>query len=59
MHVNRFDAVERYNAPRHNGCVSYRLQGAEASPLEDFWIGISHFLPDGGAERDASPFEKV
>lgn len=59
MRVNRFATTKPYDAPRHNGCISYRLQGLDASPVEDFWVGISHFLPFGGADRDASPFEKV
>jgi len=59
MHVHRFAATKRYDAPRHNGCISYRLEGLEASPVKDFWVGISHFLPGGGADRDASLFEKV
>jgi mannose-6-phosphate isomerase-like protein (cupin superfamily) len=59
MQVNRYSAVKSYSAPKHNACVAYRLQGAEASPVENFWVGLSHFLPNGGAERDASPAEKV
>ena len=59
MHVTRFNAAKPYNPPKHGGCVSYRLQGMDASPVQDFWVGVSHFLPGGGAERDATPAEKV
>ncbi|HVB34963.1 MAG TPA: cupin domain-containing protein [Patescibacteria group bacterium] len=59
MQVNRFDKAKQYVAPRHNACVGYRLQGSDATKVDDFWVGMSHFLPGGGADRDASPFEKV
>jgi len=59
MHVTRFNAAKSYNPPKHSGCVSYRLQGMDASSVRDFWVGMSHFLPGGGAELDATPVEKV
>lgn len=59
MEYTRFEKARHYVAPRHNGCVSYRLQGLEATASNSFWVGMSHFLPGGGAEMDASPFEKV
>jgi mannose-6-phosphate isomerase-like protein (cupin superfamily) len=36
-----------------------RLQGYDASDAEAFSVGLSHFLPGGGAEFDATPIEKV
>ncbi len=59
MEVNRFDAVESYEAPNHFGCTSFRLQGQDASAAEHFWVGLSHFLPGGGCEFEPSPLEKV
>ncbi len=59
MQVTRFNAAKTYHPPKHPGAVAYRLQGMEASPVQDFWVGMSHFLPGGGAERDATPTEKV
>jgi mannose-6-phosphate isomerase-like protein (cupin superfamily) len=59
MQVTRFNSAKPYTPPKHSGCVSYRLQGMEASPVQEFWVGMSHFLPGGGAERDATPVEKV
>ncbi len=38
---------------------SLRLQGFEASPAAFAWVGLSHFLPGGGAHMDASPLEKI
>jgi quercetin dioxygenase-like cupin family protein len=57
--IARFDAASSYEAPRHHGCTSFRVQGLEATPVKNFWVAISHFLPAGGAELDASPLEKV
>lgn len=59
MQVTRFDKAKPYNAPRHNACIAFRLQGSDATKVDDFWVGMSHFLPGGGADRDASPTEKV
>jgi len=36
-----------------------RLQGFDASDAKAFSVGLSHFLPGGGAEMDATPLEKV
>ncbi|WP_245944980.1 cupin domain-containing protein [Pelagibacterium lacus] len=36
-----------------------RLQGHEATNTDAFWVGLSHFLPGGGAEESSSPLERV
>jgi quercetin dioxygenase-like cupin family protein len=59
MECTMFDKAKAYVAPKHHGCSSFRLQGLDASQTKSFWVGLSHFLPGGGAELDASPFEKV
>lgn len=59
MHVKRFSDAEAYEAPNHFGCTSLRLAGFAADGPKDFWLGLSHFLPGGGAGPDASPLEKV
>ncbi len=38
---------------------SLRLFGAEAGGTKGLIVGMSHFLPGGGAGPDASPPEKV
>jgi quercetin dioxygenase-like cupin family protein len=38
---------------------SLRLQGFEEGGPSNFWVGLSHFLPGGGAGPDATPLEKV
>lgn len=51
--------VKPYNAPKHYDMVALRLHGKEETGAQKFWVGLSHFLPGGGAEYDESPVEKV
>lgn len=53
--------VKSYAAPGHSGCTTMRIHGKEETGAEKFWIGISTFLPGGGAEYgyEDNPFEKV
>jgi len=48
-----------YDAPKHFKMTALRLHGKDESQSEKFWMGMSHFLPGGGAEYDASPTEKI
>ncbi len=59
MEVTRYDEAPEYVAPKHIKCYGLRLQGFEVSKTRNFWMGISHFLPGGGAEQDTTPVEKV
>ncbi len=59
MKVVRLAEARPYLAPKHFDMRSLRLQGFEASDAKTFWVGLSHFLPGGGAEWDATPLEKV
>ena len=59
MHVTRLEEAKPYEAAKHFGMVGLRLQGHDASPANNFWVGLSHFLPGGGAEMSASPLERV
>lgn len=59
MQTTRIGDAAPYEAPKHHAMRALRLQGWDASPSENFWVGLSHFLPGGGAERDATPLEKV
>ena len=59
MEVTHLDDARPYEAPKHFDMRGLRLQGFDASPAESFWVGLSHFLPGGGAEMDATPIEKV
>ena len=52
--------VKPYAAPGHFGMVAMRLSGKEETGAQKFWVGLSHFLPGGGAEYayEDSPTEK-
>ena len=57
--VKRFTDAKPYEAPNHRDYTSLRLFGAEAGGSQTLVVGVSHFLPGGGAGPDASPPEKV
>jgi quercetin dioxygenase-like cupin family protein len=59
MKVTPLGGAQPYQAPKHFDCTALRLQGWDASETQNFWVGLSHFLPGGGCERDATPLEKV
>jgi quercetin dioxygenase-like cupin family protein len=59
MKVTRFAEAQPYEAPNHRDMRGLRLQGFAAGGPENFWVGLSHFLPGGGAGPDSSPLEKV
>jgi glyoxylate utilization-related uncharacterized protein len=52
--------LKPYPAPGHFGMVAMRLSGKQETGAEKFWVGLSHFLPGGGAEYayEDSPTEK-
>jgi quercetin dioxygenase-like cupin family protein len=58
MKVRRFSEAKTYEAPNHRLYSSMRLIGPEDGATK-FVVGLSHFLPGGGAGPDASPTEKV
>jgi mannose-6-phosphate isomerase-like protein (cupin superfamily) len=59
MEVKRLAEAKPYEVPNHRAYTSLRLFGAEAGGPKQFVVGLSHFLPGGGAGPDASPTEKV
>ena len=59
MQVTRLAEAKPYEAPKHFDCTALRLQGFDASRCRELQVGLSHFLPGGGAELDATPLEKV
>lgn len=59
MQITRFKEAKTYTAPKHFDMKGFRLQGWDVSESENFWVGLSQFLPGGGAEMDSSPLEKV
>jgi quercetin dioxygenase-like cupin family protein len=59
MQVTRFEEGRRYDAPKHFDMRSLRLQGFDVTDSKTTWVGLSHFLPGGGADMDAGPVEKI
>jgi quercetin dioxygenase-like cupin family protein len=59
MHITRFADAPAYIAPKHFDMRSLRLQGFDVSDSQFAWVGLSHFLPGGGAQMDSSPLEKI
>lgn len=61
MKVVKFDGVKAYNPPGHIDMAALKLQGKAETGLDAFWIGLSHFLPNGRAEWEGeeNPKEKV
>lgn len=59
MHIQRFTEAAAYEAVNHRDVRGLRLQGLAAGGPRQFWVGLSHFLPGGGAGPDSSPLEKV
>ncbi len=51
--------AKSYSPPKHFNMTALRLHGKEETGTQQFWMGLSHFLPNGGAEMDASPTEKL
>jgi quercetin dioxygenase-like cupin family protein len=59
MIVRKLNDAKSYEAPNHRAYSSLRLFGMDAGGPKKFVVGLSHFLPGGGAGPDASPTEKV
>jgi glyoxylate utilization-related uncharacterized protein len=59
MQITRFADARRYDAPKHFDMRSLRLQGFDVTASKFAWVGVSHFLPQGGAEMDAGALEKI
>lgn len=59
MQITRFADAPRYDAPKHFDMRSLRLQGFNVTDSRFAWVGLSHFLPQGGAQMDAGPLEKI
>ena len=59
MHVTKRSEARTYPVVKHHGMTAFRLQGHDASPARAVSVGLSIFLPGGGAENGSSPTEKV
>jgi glyoxylate utilization-related uncharacterized protein len=56
----KLSEVKTYAAPGHSNMVAMRLSGKDETGAQKFWVGLSHFLPGGGAgyAYEDSPTEK-
>lgn len=59
MLVKRFADAKSYEVPNHHDVVGLRLQGFEPGGPTNQWVGLTQFLPGGGAGPGSTPFEKV
>src|SRR3989304_10041705 len=61
MKVMRLNDLKEYQAAKHFKMAAMRLQGKEETGIQKFWVGLSYFLPGGGAEwaYEDNPNEKV
>jgi len=55
------EELKTYDAAGHFGMTAMRIHGREETGAEKFWLGLSTFLPGGGAEYayEDNPLEKV
>jgi quercetin dioxygenase-like cupin family protein len=58
MKIKRFADAKPYQVPNHRDYTSLRLIGPDDGATK-FVVGLSHFLPGGGAGPDSSPAEKT
>jgi quercetin dioxygenase-like cupin family protein len=58
VNVTRFSEAIEYFPPNHHFMRCLRLQGHEAGPASDLWMGVSVIEPGGHTSLDASPLEK-
>ena len=59
MITTRLSDAKPYEAPKHFDMKALRLHGFDVSPTQNFTVGLSYFLPGGGAGSSATPIEKV
>jgi hypothetical protein len=58
MNITRIDQAPEYLAPNHFDMQCLRLQGREAGPAVQLWMGMSILKPGGHTTLDDSPIEK-
>jgi len=54
------EELKAYEAPGHFNMTAMRIHGKEETGAEKFWVGLSTFLPGGGAgyAYEDNPLEK-
>jgi quercetin dioxygenase-like cupin family protein len=59
LRITRHAGAPGYVALAHHDVATIRLQGHEAGPTERFWVGLSYYLPGGGADESPTSEETV
>jgi mannose-6-phosphate isomerase-like protein (cupin superfamily) len=59
MHITRIEQANTYQANHHDNMTCLRLQGKEATPCHQMWMGMSVIEPGGQTGLDASDVEKI
>jgi uncharacterized cupin superfamily protein len=59
MRITRHASAPGYAPAAHHDVAALRLQGHEAGPTERFWVGLSCYLPGGGADESPTAEETV
>jgi quercetin dioxygenase-like cupin family protein len=59
VRITRHAEAPAYVAPAHHDVATIRLQGHEAGPTDRFWVGLSYYLPGGGADEAPTAEETV
>jgi quercetin dioxygenase-like cupin family protein len=59
MEVTRLADALPYEAPKHHGIAALRLHGGGQTNTERVVVGLSHFLPGGGADESSSETERI
>lgn len=59
MEVTRLADALPYEAPKHHGIAALRLHGGGQTNTERVMVGLSHFLPGGGADESSSKTERI
>jgi quercetin dioxygenase-like cupin family protein len=59
MEITRLSDALPYEAPKHHGIAALRLHGGGQTNAEGVMVGLSHFLPGGGADESSSETERV
>ena len=57
MHVTRLAQAPAYEAPNHVDMRCLRLQGKEAGPSTQMWMGMSQILPGRRDEQVLGPYD--
>jgi glyoxylate utilization-related uncharacterized protein len=59
MHITRINQAKAYQAAHHDNMACFRMQGKEASPCHQMWMGMSVLEPGGQTGLDGSNVEKI